>query len=48
MLRLDQLLEDDKLNPTIKSKLLETKKEIHKFAKRKSGAHYKYLKTISE
>ena len=46
--RLDQLLDDEKLNPTIKSKLLETKNEIHKFAKRKSGAHYKYLKAISE
>ena len=46
--RLDQLLEDEKLNPTIKSKLLETKNEIHKFAKRKSGAHYKYLKSISK
>ena len=46
--RLDQLLDDEKLNPTIKSKLLETKNEIHKFAKKKSGAHYKYLKSISE
>ena len=47
VLRLDQLLEDEKLNPAIKSKLLETKNESHKFAKRTSGAHYKYLTSIS-
>ena len=46
--RIRLLLEDEKLNPAIKSVLLETKHKIHKFAKRKSGAHYKYLKIISE
>ena len=46
--RIDFLLKDDELNPAIKSTLLETKKKIYKFAKRKTGAHFKYLKSISE
>ena len=45
--RIDFLLKDDVLNPAVKSKLLETKNKIHKFAKRKTGAHFKYLKSIS-
>ena len=46
--RIDELMDKEKLNPTIKSLLLDTKNKIHKFAKRGSGYHYKYLKTISE
>ena len=40
-------MDEEKLNPTIKSFLLDTKNKIHKF-KRGGGSHYKYLKTISE
>ena len=53
--RIEMLMGEEKLNPAIKSTLLDTKNKIHKFAKRNSGygnksskAHYKYLKTISE
>ena len=46
--RIDVLMDEEKLNPTIKSHLLYTKNKIHKFAKRGGGSHYKYLKTISE
>ncbi len=46
--RIDELMDEEKLNPTIKSLLLDTKNKIHKFAKRNGGSHYKYLKTISE
>lgn len=53
--RIDILMDDEKLNPVIKSVLLETRKKIHKVAKSKSKAwsqvgkaHYEYLKTISE
>ena len=53
--RIEMLMDEEKLNPAIKSTLLDTKNKIHKFAKRNSGygnksskAHYKYLKTISE
>ena len=46
--RIDSLMNEEKLNPVIKSVLSETRMGIHKFAKRKSGAHYKYLKTLSE
>ena len=46
--RIDELMDEEKLNPTIKSILLDTKNKIHKFAKRSGGSHYKYLKTISE
>ena len=46
--RIDELMDEEKLNPTIKSLLLDTKNKIHKFAKRSGGSHYKYLKTISE
>ncbi len=46
--RIDELMLEEKLNPTIKGLLLDTKKMIHKFAKRRSGSHYKYLKSISE
>ena len=46
--RIDELMDEERLNPTIKSHLLYTKNKIHKFAKRGGGSHYKYLKTISE
>ena len=46
--RIDELMDEEKLNPIIKSLLLDTKNKIHKFAKRSGGSHYKYLKTISE
>ena len=46
--RIDELMDEEKLNPTIKSLLLDTKNKIYKFAKRSGGSHYKYLKTISE
>ena len=46
--RIDELMDEEKLNPIIKSLLLDTKNKIHKFAKRRGGSHYKYLKTISE
>ena len=46
--RIEELMDEEKLNPTIKSLLLDTKNKIHKFAKRSGGSHYKYLKTISE
>ena len=46
--RIDELIDEERLNPTIKSHLLYTKNKIHKFAKRGGGSHYKYLKTISE
>ena len=46
--RIDELMDEEKLNPTIKSLLLDTKNKIHKFAKRSGSSHYKYLKTISE
>jgi len=46
--RIDELMDKEKLNPIIKSLLLDTKNKIHKFAKRRGGSHYKYLKTISE
>ena len=46
--RIDELMGEEKLNPSIKSFLLDTKDKIHKLAKRKGGSHYKYLKSISE
>ena len=46
--RIDELMYKEKLNPIIKSLLLDTKNKIHKFAKRRGGSHYKYLKIISE
>ena len=53
--RIDMLMSEEKLNPSIKSILMESKNNIHSFAKRKSRvskgivkSHYKYLKTISE
>ena len=53
--RIDILMSEEKLNPSIKSILMESKNNIHSFAKRKSRlskgivkSHYKYLKTISE
>ena len=46
--RIDELMGEEKLNPSIKSFLLDTKNKIHKLAKRKGGSHYKYLKSISE
>ena len=46
--RIDELMSEEKLNPSIKSFLLDTKNKIHKLAKRKGGSHYKYLKSISE
>ena len=46
--RIDELMGEEKLNPSIKSFLLDTKNRIHKLAKRKGGSHYKYLKSISE
>ena len=53
--RVDILMNEEKLNPSVKSILMESKNNIHSFAKRKSRlskgivkSHYKYLKTISE
>ena len=46
--RIDELMSEEKLNPSIKSFLLDTKNKIHKLAKRGGGPHYKYLKSISE
>ena len=46
--RIDELMGEEKLNPSIKSFLLDTKNKIHKLAKRRGSSHYKYLKTISE
>jgi len=46
--RIDELMGEDKLNPSIKSLLLATKNKIYKFAKKGGGSHYKYLKSISE
>ena len=53
--RIDILMSEEKLNPSVKSILMESKNNIHSFAKRKSRlskgivkSHYKYLKTISE
>ena len=46
--RIDELMSEEKLNPSIKSFLLDTKNKIHKHAKRGGGPHYKYLKSISE
>ena len=46
--RIDELMGEEKLNPSIKSSLLDTKYKIHKLAKRRGGSHYKYLKSISE
>ena len=46
--RIDELMGEEKLNPSIKSSLLDTKNKIHKLAKRRAGSHYKYLKSISE
>ena len=46
--RIDELMREEKLNPSIKSSLLYTKNKIHKLAKRGGGSHYKYLKSISE
>ena len=46
--RIDELMDEEKLNPSIKSLLLDTKNKIHKFAKKEGGSHYKYLKFISE
>ncbi len=53
--RIDLLMSEEKLNPSVKSILMESKNNIHSFAKRKSRlskgivkSHYKYLKTISE
>ena len=53
--RIDMLMSEEKLNPSVKSILMESKNNIHSFAKRKSRiskgivkSHYKYLKTISE
>jgi len=48
-------MSEEKLNPSVKSILMESKNNIHSFAKRKSRlskgivkSHYKYLKTISK
>ena len=46
--RIDELMGEEKLNPSIKSSLLNTKYKIHKLAKRRGSSHYKYLKSISE
>ena len=46
--RIDELMDEEKLNPSIKSLLLDAKNKIHKFAKKGGGSHYKYLKSISE
>ena len=53
--RIDMLMKQEKLNPAIKSILLETKNKTHKFAQIKSvvgnklsRTHFKYLKNISE
>ena len=46
--RIDELMSEEKLNPSIKSFLLDTKNKIHKLAKRRGSSHYKYMKTISE
>ena len=46
--RIDELMGEEKLNPSIKSSLLDTKYKIHKLAKRRGGSHYKYLKSISK
>ena len=52
--KIDMLMGEEKLNPAVKSILLDIKSKIYKFAKRNSGfgnksskAHYKYLKSIS-
>ncbi len=46
--RIDELMGEEKLNPSIKGLLLDTKNKIYKLAKRGSGSHFKYLKSISE
>ena len=53
--RIDMLMEEKDINPTIKSFLLQIKNDIYSFAKRKSRSsnvlsksHYKYLKSITE
>ena len=49
------LMGEEKLNPAVKSILLDIKSKIYKFAKRNSGygnksskVHYKYLKSTSK
>tara|TARA_B110000459_G_C16597497_1_gene489395 strand:- start:76 stop:2367 length:2292 start_codon:yes stop_codon:yes gene_type:complete len=53
--RIDMLMEEKDINPTIKSFLLQIKNDIYSFAKKKSRSsnvlsksHYKYLKSITE
>ncbi|MDA9977553.1 zinc-dependent metalloprotease [Flavobacteriaceae bacterium] len=53
--RIDMLMEEKDINPTIKSFLLHIKNDIYSFAKKKSRSsnvlsksHYKYLKSITE
>jgi len=46
--RIDELMGEEKLNPSVKSLLLDTKNKIYKLAKRGGGSHFKYLKSISE
>ncbi len=46
--RIDELMGEEKLNPSIKGLLLDTKNKIYKLAKRGGGSHFKYLKSISE
>ena len=50
--RIDLLMDDEKLNPTIKSVLMNLKKDINNLAKKRSKSgteksHYAYLKKIS-
>ena len=53
--RIDMLMKEKDINPTIKSFLVQVKNDIYSFAKRKSRSsnvlsksHYKYLKSITE
>ena len=50
--RIDLLMDDEKLNPTIKSILMNLKKDINNLAKKRSKSgteksHYAYLRKIS-
>jgi len=53
--RIDVLMDEEKLNPSIKGFLMNTKNKINSLAKKRSRlgklnkqVHYRYLKTISE
>ena len=53
--RIDMLMKEKDINPTIKSFLVQVKNDIYSFTKRKSRSsnvlsksHYKYLKSITE